>query len=189
MKSSTSLRYAGFVKRMVAFALDYLVIAVYVVALAVTTLGIFRVLEFAGRAVTFPQNPVIGDLIAFFTLVLPTILYFTLQESSARQATWGKRKIGIRVVNANGETLTRKQAFVRSLVKFLPWQIAHTCLFQIEGLPFAPAQPAPLVLIGFAIVYGLVGMYALSTVISKNRRAPYDWAAGSYVILNSHSPK
>lgn len=182
MKSSTSPRYAGFVKRIGAFALDYLIVGAYIVALAVTTLGIFKGLEFFGRAVIFPQNPIVGDVIAFVSLVLPVILYFTLQESSFRQATWGKRKIGIRVVNANGERLTVIKAFVRSLVKFLPWQIAHTCLFQIEGLPFAPVQPIPLVLIGLALVYGLVGMYVLSALISKKHRAPYDWVAGSYVL-------
>jgi uncharacterized RDD family membrane protein YckC len=105
-------------------------------------------------------------------------------ESSPQQATWGKRRVGLRVVNANSERLTGKQAFVRSLVKFLPWQIAHTCIFQIEGLPYAPTQPTPLVIAGFALVYALIGFYIASALITKNHRAPYDWAAGSYVIVS-----
>ena len=43
-----------------------------------------------------------GDLMAFITLVLPVILYFTLQESSPKQSTW-KRKAGIRVVTGMAE--------------------------------------------------------------------------------------
>ena len=46
-------------------------------------------------------SPVVMDGIAFLTLIFPVILYFTLQESSPRQATWGKRKVGIKVVNVD----------------------------------------------------------------------------------------
>ena len=48
-------------------------------------------------------SPVVMDAIAFLTLILPVILYFTLQESSPRQATWGKRKAGIRVASLQGK--------------------------------------------------------------------------------------
>lgn len=62
MKSSASLHHAEFVKRLVAFALDYLIIGAYIVALAVTTLGIFKGLEFVGRAVAIPENRVIRKI-------------------------------------------------------------------------------------------------------------------------------
>ena len=55
MKSSAPLSHAGFAKRTVASALDYLIIGAYIVALAVTTLGIFKGLEFFGRAVIFQR--------------------------------------------------------------------------------------------------------------------------------------
>ena len=123
------------------------------------------------------------DGMAFLVLVLPVILYFALQESSPWQATLGKRRVGIRVVSAVGERLSRKQAFVRSVLKLLPWQIAHTSIFHIEGLPFAPAEPPPLVMAGFVLVYLLIGIYVLSALISKAYRTPYDWAAGSIVVF------
>jgi hypothetical protein len=72
---------------------------------------------------------------------------------------------------------------VRSLVKLLPWQIAHTSIYHIEGLPFAPVEPPPPVMAGFVLVYLLVGIYIASALISKEHRTPYDWAAGSCVIV------
>ena len=58
---------------------------------------------------------------------------------------------------------------------------AHTSLFHWEGWPFAPAEPALMVLVGFGVVYLMVGIYITSALISKKHRAPYDWVAGSYV--------
>jgi uncharacterized RDD family membrane protein YckC len=180
---TNTFQYAGFGKRLKAFAFDYLFIFAYIVALAGVNYGIIL----SGGALEdispFLASPIIKDAIAFLTLILPIILYFTLQESSPKQATWGKRKVGLRVVNASGEALTRLQALVRSLVKFLPWQIAHTSLYHIEGLPFAPVEPSSTVMVGFALVYLLVGIYVASALISKKHRTPYDWVAGSYVIV------
>jgi hypothetical protein len=81
--------------------------------------------------------------------------------------------------------LTFGQAFLRSFLKFLPWQIAHTSLFHWEGWPFAPAEPTVMVLVGFGLVYLLVGIYIVSALVSKKHRTPYDWAAGSYVIVEN----
>jgi len=179
----TTVKYAGFAKRLRAFAFDYLIIFAYIAALAGVNFGIILTGGALEEMSPFFASPVIKDALAFLTLILPVILYFTLQESSPRQATWGKRKAGIRVVNAGGETLTRTQAFVRSLVKFLPWQVAHTSIYHIDGWPLAPAQPSAMALAGFVLAYLLVGIYVASALISKKRRTPYDWTAGSYVIV------
>ena len=178
-----SVQYAGFVKRLKAFMLDCLIIFAYLVVLAGVNYGILLSGGVFENSSPNFASPIARDAIAFLTLILPVILYFTLQESSSRQATWGKRKVGIRVVNASGGRLSKKQAFVRSLVKFLPWQIAHTCIYHIEGLPFSPVAPSSMVMAGFGLVYLLVGIYIASALISKKHRAPYDWAAGSFVIF------
>jgi uncharacterized RDD family membrane protein YckC len=159
-----------------------MLIFAYIIALFGITMGVIRVMDYIGRPLRLPDDPLLGDLIAFLTLVLPVILYFTLQESSSRTATWGKRQFGLLVVNENGERLTFGRAFIRSFLKFLPWQIAHTSLFHWEGWPFAPAEPTVMVLVGFGLAYLLVGIYIVSAQVSKKHRTPYDWAAGSFVI-------
>jgi uncharacterized RDD family membrane protein YckC len=179
----TTTHFAGLRKRLVAFGFDFLLIFAYVLILLGIGIGITITTGPLDQIHPIFASPVFMDLLAFLILVLPVILYFTLQESSWRQATWGKRKAGLQVVNTRGTRLTRKQAFVRSLLKFLPWQIAHTSIFHIEGLPFKPAEPTPLVISGLVLVWVLLGIYAISVLVSKKHRTPYDWVAGAYVVV------
>ena len=179
----TAAHFAGLRKRLVAFGFDFLLIFAYILILLGIGIGITLTIGPLDQINPMFASPVVMDLAAFLVLVLPVILYFTLQESSSRQATWGKRKAGIQVVNAQGTILTRKQAFLRSLLKFLPWQIAHTSIFHIEGLPFTSAEPTPLVISGLILVYVLLGIYAVSVLVSKKHRTPYDWAVGAYVVV------
>ena len=183
-ETSHDNQYAGFAKRLKAFAFDYLIICGYIILLAAGTMAIVKISGLLGTPLQWPENPILADLMAFITLVLPVILYFTFQESSPKQSTWGKRKAGIRVVNADGGRLTRVQAFVRSLVKMIPWQIAHTSLFHIPGWPTTVTTIPSAVTAGFVLMYVLVGLYIASALISKKHRTPYDWVVGSYVIVD-----
>ena len=170
--------------RLIAFVLDYVVILGYIAILTGVSLMVANG-PFQQQVIPLFANPITSDLVAFFTLVSPVISYFALQESSAKQATWGKRKVKIQVVTTDGKRLSRGRAFVRSGVKFLPWQLAHTALFNIEGWPIAPETPGPLVTVGLILVWVLVGAYFVSLVVSKRRRTPYDWLAGSVVIVET----
>jgi len=181
-KFTDSFQYAGFAKRLKAFAFDYLIICGYIILLAGVTMTTIKISGLLGLSLQWPENPILADLMAFVTLVMPVILYFTFQESSAKQSTWGKRKAGIRVVNAHGDRLTCGQAFVRSLVKMTPWQIAHTSLFHIPGWPLTVTTFPPAAITGFILVYVLVGIYIAAVFISKKHCTPYDWVSGSYVI-------
>lgn len=177
-ETRSNFQYAGFARRLKAFAFDYILIGGYILLLAVTTLAGIKIGGTFGLSLRWPENPLLADLMAFVTLVLPVILYFTLQESSPKQATWGKRKVGLRVVTAGGGRLSLRQAFGRSLVKMLPWQIGHTCLFQVITVTPTPSW----VIGGYVLLYTLAGIYLASALISKKHRTPYDWVAGSYVI-------
>ncbi|MEK6282639.1 MAG: RDD family protein [Acidobacteriota bacterium] len=169
-----SFRPAGFARRLLAFAIDFLPIAVYILALVGIGVGTTHI---TGELVIL-ASPWTTDLLAFLVLILPVILYFTLQESSQRQATWGKHKMGIKVVNAQGLKLSGRQALIRSAVKFFPWQLAHTCVIQIKF-----GQTSPWLTIGALLAQVLVVTYVLSIIISKEHRAPYDRLSGAYVIF------
>ncbi len=175
--------YAGLRLRVAAFAFDYLVIVGYIVVLTVIALGVAMVSGPRPSVAALFANPEFSDLLTFVTLVLPVILYFTLQEGSPRQATWGKRKMGLRMVTATGAPLSKGQAFVRSLVKFLPWQLAHTSIYHIPGWPFAMAEPTPWVTVGFVLVWVLVGINLAALLLTKTHRTLYDWLAGAFVIV------
>jgi len=174
-------QHAGLRPRLLAFALDYLVIAAYALVLAAVTLLVANPLR-SSLAVLL-ATPASRDAVAFVTIVLPVILYFALGEGSARQGTWGKRRLGLRVTGLDGGQLPLSRALVRSAVKFLPWQIAHTCLFHYPGWPLAPAAPPAWVIVGFALVWLLVLSYLAMLGFSQSHRTPYDRLAGSQVLV------
>lgn len=176
------MKAPGPARRLGAFGLDYLLILCYLVVLgaigSVLTLGPFG--HAWGRLISTPARL---DLVAFVTAVLPVALYFTLLEGSSRGATWGKRRMRVRVVRVGGGELGKGRALLRSAVKLLPWQLAHTCLLHIPGWPVEPQQPPLWVLWGMSLVWVLVGLYVGALVVRKDRRTPYDWVAGSEVVV------
>jgi len=173
--------YARATKRIIAFMLDYLVIVGYIIVLTLIAIGLMYAVD-SSQAVVMFTNPFVADLLTFLTLVLPVILYHALLESSVHQATWGKQKIGIKVIDVKGSRLSRPQALLRSLVKFLPWQMAHTCIYHVKGWPSAPEMTSEIV-VGLVVVWVLVGVYVSSLILSKTHRTPYDWLASACVIV------
>jgi uncharacterized RDD family membrane protein YckC len=172
-------RSAGFLPRLGAFALDFIPILGYI--LITLVIGITIVTgTFKGQSTGAYSNPVLFDAIAFVTVVLPVILYFGIQESSVKRATWGKRRMGLIVVTQNGGRVSFGRALLRSAIKFLPWQMAHTCIFNIPGWPFAVQDFPAWVMTGFIVMYVIVAIYLLSLLI-KPYRTPYDWIAGTVV--------
>jgi uncharacterized RDD family membrane protein YckC len=169
--------YAGLWPRTKAFALDYLIIVGYLLFLV--ALGLAVNLTYPTITQTLFGNPISGQLTGFLVVTLPVTLYFALLESSAWQATWGKRKLGLRVIRTDGARLSFLRALARTGVKFIPWELAHTCIWQIR---FAAEESSPFITAGFAFVWLLAGLYILSLHISKTHQALYDQVAGTVVI-------
>ena len=179
------MTFANVWQRSGAFLLDYLIIAAYIVLLVIISVGLgFGPLRSVFRAMF--ADPNISEFSAFLLLVLPVILYFALFERSSWQATWGKRKMGLRVIDTHGARLSLPRSFARSLLKFVPWELTHACLWRIPGWPLAPTTPSPIITAGLVLVWILVGAYLVSMLVSKKHQALYDWIAGTYVIVVPH---
>jgi len=176
------LRYAGFVPRVCAFAIDFFLIAGYAGLLATVSSAILFRLPREQVERVFAQ-PMRADLVAFVTLVLPVIVVFALAESSGRQASWGKRWLRLRVVTTAGGRPSRSRALARNALKFLPWQVSHTCLFHIPGWPLAVETVPAWTIAGFTLVWGIVAVYGLSLLVPPTHRTPYDRAAGTCVVF------
>lgn len=174
---------ATLLQRVWAFALDYLIICGYLILLGIVT---SVVLTYVGWGVLsgFFASPLRADLLAFLTSVFPVALYFAVTESSSRQASWGKRRRGLRVVSANGGRVSFLRALSRSLLKLLPWQLAHTCLFHIPGWPVSPGTPPTWVMVGLVLVWVLVALFAISVAATDRRDAIYDRLLGIRVLAD-----
>ena len=167
---------AGFWKRTSAFALDYILILGYL-------LGLVAVSWVAGTWFN-PNQGLFADriraqLVAFLLVTLPVTLYFAFFESSARQGTWGKQRLKIKVADRFGKRVTLWRAFGRTLLKFVPWEISHTLIWQIY---FSPQTEVVWVSYGFALVYLLIGLNVISLVMTRTRQTLYDLLTQTYVI-------
>ena len=176
--------FTAFRLRLLAFLLDYIFIAVYISVLVAVSLT----LGFGPLRAAFLKlfaDPNSSEITAFFSLVLPVILYFALFECSPWQATWGKRKMGLLVTNAYGKRLSLARSLLRSLLKFVPWELTHACLWRIPGWPLAPKAFPPIIVSGLVLVWVIVGGYVFSLFISKTHQTLYDLLAGARVVKSS----
>lgn len=169
-------KYAGLWPRLLAFALDYLILGGYLLLLlwvSVSLIGAFP--AFSERV---GADPLLGQLVGFVSVTLPVSLYFALSEASAGQATWGKRRMHLQVSDTAGARLSLPRALLRTALKFIPWELAHTCIWQLNA---GPSEPSPLILYGFILVWVLVGANLLSLLLTPRRQALYDLLAGTLV--------
>ncbi|MBN1373490.1 MAG: RDD family protein [Anaerolineaceae bacterium] len=171
--------YAKLTARMIAFALDYIFIAGYLIF--VVAIGVALNTFFPAVTNRLFSNPLSGQMTGFLILTLPVSLYFVLFESSAEQATWGKRKRGLQVTRTDGSRLSFLRAASRTLLKFIPWELAHTCIWQIS---FAQQEPSPIITLGFVLVWILIGANIVSLWISPTKQTLYDRLAGTHVVVS-----
>lgn len=168
--------YGGLRHRVLAFAYDYLLIAAYLAVLTAAGRGLAA---WAPGILRGLGDPVRGQLAVFGVLTLPVILYFALGEASARQATWGKTRVRLRVARHDGARMSFGRALIRSLLKFIPWEITHTCVWQFWTHPQSPPDWATWLLV---LVWALVGANLVSAWVSPARQALYDRVAGTVVL-------
>jgi uncharacterized RDD family membrane protein YckC len=107
---SGPVAYGGFWRRFVAYIID--VIIVYIVSIAAGfVIGV--VLGFA--RVNSDIIGVAGGVLGFAI----GILYWAVQESSEAQATLGKRALGMRVTDLNGQRISFGRALGRTFAKWI----------------------------------------------------------------------
>ena len=141
------------------------------------------------RAVGAASNPsyvtvadkLLGQAVVILLFTLPVICYFALLEASVGQATFGKRLMQLRVVGMDGRRISRATSFLRSVIKFTPWEIAHTGVWHVTGQPFT-SSPSML----SVCAWGASTLLALCSIVSLfigSGRTPYDWLAETRVVL------
>lgn len=178
-KGSSIQNSAGFWQRVAAFVLDYIIILGYL--LGIILLSILMNSLFDINQWLFAER-VRAQLVAFLMVTPPVSLYFAISESSARRATWGKQRLKLTVVDVRRNRISFWRAFGRTLLKFIPWEISHTLIWQI----YFSGGPVPAwINYGFALVYLLIGVNMTSLVVTKTNQSLYDLMTGTYVVNSS----
>ncbi|MEM7112309.1 MAG: RDD family protein [Chloroflexota bacterium] len=115
----------------------------------------------------------------FLTVSLPIWLYFIWGERSARQATLGKRLMGLKVVADSDEKPSWQQVFSRTVLKLIPWELFHLAfMLPVPLLNDPTAAFRPGFLMGFVVLI----LYLLVLVQTPRRQSIHDVIARTYVV-------
>lgn len=169
---------ATYWKRIAAFSIDLTLFAIYLLILGALSLaGLKDSLE-----QVFPTlylNPLTFDIFAFITTILPLLTYFSFLEQSSWQGTVGKRIMKIRVVSLTGSRIGCANALLRSGLKFLPWQLAHTAVFHIILRP----ETQNFFLYISVLAQALVLANILTAILGRKHQSIYDRISGTRVVV------
>ena len=105
--------YAGFWRRLIAYAVDALIVGVPLMIIGRLTGSVVLQQNASGVEAYTTSTP-----FAIFA-GLASIAYFVWQESSDKQATIGKSVMGLKVTNLQGGRISMAQALIRYFGKFL----------------------------------------------------------------------
>ena len=109
-----------------------------------------------------------------FTISLPVWVYFIYMES-ARQATFGKRLLGLKVTNADGNRIAFEQAILRTAIRLLPWEVTH---FSLMWIYF---EDEPNINVGIWAANGLIVLYLVVLFANRGKMALQDFLVGTRV--------
>ena len=161
------LRLADVGQRLSALLLDELLMgAIFVAGTIVGVIGLYTLFQFKQGV----EALLVIWLLAGFLL---RNFYFIAFELSARAATPGKRRCGLRVAARNGGRLTADAIFVRNALRELEFYIPLTVLF-------SPADFATGWIKLAATVW--CGVFALLPLFNKDRLRAGDILAGTWVV-------
>lgn len=162
--------------RILALLIDFVLILAYVGVLTGVVLSFFYFI--IGGIPTLSMNA--AHAIGFLTLTLPVAIYFILYELSPRHASFGKQKAKLKVRSSDGKPLTAKQVIVRNIIKFLPWEYAHTLIYILILVPGATSS-TPL-LFGLIVANIIPLVYVCFILFRKDHRGPHDLVSGTIVV-------
>jgi len=129
----------------------------------------------------------IAEVLGFIVLVLPVGMYLYLSESSTHRATIGKRALHLIVISNKPNTeLTRSQIAIRTIIKLLPWELAHFFVWHIVATTRNGQNFFPLWLeVGLISCIIIPVIYVLIVAFQSNGRGPHDLVAGTRVVDTS----
>ncbi|MFD2796000.1 RDD family protein [Promicromonospora vindobonensis] len=160
-------------RRIVAWLVDWLCFVVWLALLAAVGIPLYL------SGVTGQWSVVTANVVAGVLTAVPLTVSLAVLESGGRQASIGKRVMGLRVTGArDGERLSFAAALLRNALKIaLPWTIGHAAAI---GLVWSPTVGPGLAALT-AAAYALPIAYVVMLFVGAGR-TPYDRVAGATVV-------
>lgn len=112
--------------RLLAYSIDFIILSVVLVGIQ-----LFLNLVTNGFPFSYFSKSYQIYIWVLCTISIPAWFYFILLEISDKQSTLGKRFFNLKVTNKQSAPIGIKESFVRTLIRFLPWEITHISLLGI----------------------------------------------------------
>ena len=166
LKEENNIRIVDRIKELV---IDWLVICVYLIILAIISVSFYMIVFKGIPKVTELQS----QLIATITSVIPIIIIFSILDFQKRSI--GKQKSGLKLYFKERKF---RYSIIRNIVKFMPWQIGH--MATIHGI-YTEFDTLSIVLQIISLTL-LVTMFLMG-ILRKDKRHLGDILAGTQVQL------
>lgn len=163
--------------RGLAYLVDCLIVFLI---FAVTQLIVFvPVRGLIGMTDEWFRSGLATEIYTIVTISIPVWLYFSMMESSRWQATCGKRLFGLRVGDREDSSrLSFWRSMGRTVVKLLPWEIAHLANNLPEPIWYVDK---PSFRIGFVLSGVLMAIYVVLVVFRSKGQGMHDMVTRSVV--------
>ena len=157
------------VDRIKELVIDWLVICVYLIILAIISISFYMIVFKGIPKVTELQS----QLIATITSVIPIIIIFSILDF--KKGSIGKQKSGLKLYFKERKF---RYSIIRNIVKFMPWQIGH--MATIHGI-YTEFDTLSIVLQIISLTL-LVTMFLMG-ILRKDKRHLGDILVGTQVQL------
>lgn len=155
------------VDRIKELVIDWLVICIYLIILAIISISFYMIVFKGIPKVTELQS----QLIATTTSVIPIIIIFSILDF--KKGSIGKQKVGLKLYFKEREF---KYSVIRNVIKFLPWQIGH--MATIHGI-YTEFDTISIILQIISLTL-LIIMFSMG-ILRKDKRHLGDIVAGTQV--------
>lgn len=162
--------------RLLAYLVDVALLATVIQAVH---FGVMR-FAFGGERPAWADRGIVVWIVVLGTVSLPVYLYFALLESGRRRATLGKRLARIEVVGDDGAPIRFPRAFLRTLVKLIPWEVAHATMLLPKPLWAADAEAVARP--GFMFSTLLVGAWLVTLMLTPRSQSVHDLVVRTLVV-------
>lgn len=159
------------IRRFMALLIDYLLLVIYAGALYLFSPIVSPL---------FQKSAWEAELFGLLLLVSPVFLYFFLFEASYLKATPGKLLFRLKVIKIDGTNFNYTDSFIRSLVKFIPWELAHFAIWQLVYPNSDFSSIAEMLLIMTNV---LAALYIVFPFFNRESRALHDYVAHTILVI------
>lgn len=121
-------------------------------------------------------------LVSLICLLFPCV-YYTVMNSSVRQATIGKSLMGLMIVGPRGERITKLKALARVvLMLFAPIAVAVPILVAVVSRPSTAALNEGLLGALFVFIFLIFWTPYIYVFFNARRQSLFDLACKTYVV-------